>query len=122
MYAIRSYYERRAVDIARTRIEQVAQDQPDRAADHGRRSVARAERIERRAHAELLANRPVHDDEDRAAPGARGRAVQQERLLQHRCECRDHHGKMHRQAARHHRVHRQLFRRDRALAHSYNFV
>src|SRR5687767_13181329 len=68
--------ECRAIDVARPRVEQVAQDEADRAPDRGGGAVARAERVEATAHAELLAHRSVHHDQDRAAAGAGGRAVE----------------------------------------------
>lgn len=109
--------ERRAVDLAGANVEQVAEHEPDRASDAGAGPVGGADGAEVAAHADLLAHRTVHDEEHRTPAGARRRPVQKERLGEHRGERGDDDGVVHRQAAGHHRVDRDLFGCDGSLSH-----
>ena len=109
--------QRRAVDIARPRIEKVAQHQANGAADRRGGAVAGSQRIEAPDHAQFLSDGPVDDDENGRAAGAGGRAVEHEGLCQHGREGCNGHRKVHRQAARHDRVDGQLLGRNGAFAY-----
>jgi hypothetical protein len=63
--------------------------------------------------AELAPDRAVQNDPHSAASGGGGGAVQQQLRLQHGGEGGQHHGEMHRQAARHDGVDREFFGNDR---------
>ena len=106
-----------AVDLAGPDLEQVAEHQADGPADAGARPVARPDGVEPGVHADLATDRPVHDDEDAAPPGAGRCAVQQEGLGEHRRHRRHDHGEVLREASGHHRVDRHLLGGDGPLSH-----
>ncbi len=107
--------ERGAVELAGSHFEQVSQDQANGSTDAGACPVARPDRIERRDHADLAADRAVDDHQDPAATGTRRGAVQFERLGEHRGHRRHHDREVHRQAPGHHCIDRDLLCGDRPL-------